>query len=112
MNLLGCAGDDESKDLKFRRQNNILTEVDSDSLPFISFVFKDADNTGNYLRNKGMLQIDIYCSVDYVAENIYNVVVPLVKQVDDIIIAAEGEAPTGITGIYRYRVRFQPLVNS
>ncbi len=112
MTLLGCADDDESKNLKFRTQNNIITEVDSASLPFISFVFKDADTTGNYLRNKGLLQIDIYCSVDYEAENIYNAVVPLVKQVDEVSIVAEGEALTGITGIYRYRVRFQPLVNS
>ena len=112
MALLGCTDDDESKNLKFRTQNNVLTEVDSSALPFVSFVFKDADTTGNYLRNKGLLQIDICCSADYDAENIYNVIVPLVKQVDDVSIVAEGEALTGITGIYRYRVRFRPLVNS
>lgn len=112
MSIFGDPTDDESKNLKFRRQTKVLTEVDVEQLPFVSFVFIDADVTKNYLRNKGLLELNIYCSADYEAEIIYNAIVPLVKQLDDVSIIAEGEVASGIPGIYCYRVRFRPLVNS
>lgn len=94
-------------------QTNMLTEIDIGTLPFVSFVFIDATPTNNYLRNKGLLEIDIVCSVDYEAGQIYKVIVPLLQQhFDDFRIVAEGEASSGISGIYRYRIRFKPLVNS
>ncbi len=113
MNILGCQDDNESKDLKFRRQSKMLTEVDIGVLPFVSFVFIDASPTNNYLRNKGLLELDIVCSSDYEAEQIYKKIIPLLQQrFEDFRITAEGEVNSGISGIYCYRIRFKPLVSS
>ena len=112
-NIVSCLDEDESKNLKFRRQTKVLTEVDIDMLPFVSFVFIDANPTGNHLMNKGLLELDIVCSVDYEAEIIYKTIVPLIhQQLEDLRIVAEGEVSSGISGIYCYRLRFKPLVNS
>jgi len=113
MRLMGDPIGDEQKNLKFRRQTRELTEVDADVLPFVSFVFIDATPTHNYLCNKGLLELDIYCSVDYQAGQIYRVIKPLLqKNFEDFQVTAEGESSSGISGIYCYRIRFKPFVNS
>lgn len=110
--LLGDPIDDESKNLRFRREELMLSEVKPEIIPFVSFVFIDSLESKNMLRNRGILEVNIFCSVRYEASGIYTRVKTLLKQKFDLQLIHEGQVASGIQGIYCYRVRFRLLVNS
>ena len=71
MSLMGDPFDDEEMNLRFRREEFDITELDSESFPFLTVIFIDTDYTGNYLRNTGLLEIVIYSLCRYDAMRIY-----------------------------------------
>jgi hypothetical protein len=112
LSLLGDPTDDESKNLRFRREELMLTELNTEVIPFLSFVFIDSLESKNYLRNKGILEVNIYCSVRYEAMGIYRRLQALLKENFDIQVIHEGQVASGIQGIYCYRVRYRIIVSS
>ena len=113
MSLMGDPFDDEEINLRFRREEFDITELDSESFPFLTIVFIDTDYTNNYLRNTGLLEIVIYSLGRYDAMRIYERVRTLFrKHYPEMTIVTEGQIYTEVRGMYCYRTRFNPLINS
>lgn len=111
--MLNPQGPEETNG-RFRREEMMLEEVTADKLPFIIFVFlPDGSQTKNYLVNKSLLEVSIYCSTRYEATQVY----PRIKRIlqsnfEDFQVIREGQQPSGIQGVFKYVLRFKPLVNS
>ena len=113
MSLMGDPFDDEEMNLRFRREEFDITELDSESFPFLTVIFIDTDYTGNYLRNIGLLEVVIYSLGRYDAMRIYERVRALFrKHYPEMTIVTEGQIYTEVRGMYCYRTRFNPLINS
>lgn len=112
MEELGNPIGHEAKNLRFRREELMLSELTAEILPFITFVFIDSIESKNMLRNRGILEVNIYCSSQYQAGIIYRRLKDVLKQLYDIQLIHEGQVSSGVSGIYCYRTRFKLLVNS
>lgn len=114
MNLFDNPDTDELRNEKFRREGMYLEEITIDKLPFIIFVFlPDGSSTQNYLVNKSLMEISIYTTTRYEAMLIYKEVKRILQSnFEDMQIIVEGQRPSGILGIFKYIIRFKPLVNS
>ena len=97
---------------KIRREELMLSEIKPEVLPFVTFVFIDSLESKNHLVNRGILEVNIFCSVRYEASGIYSRVKTLLKQKFDLQLIHEGQVASGIQGIYCYRTRFRISVNS
>jgi len=105
--------DDDTCENKLRRTQQDQTQITTDLLPFIDFTFVDAKGTNNFLVNKGLLEVNIYSPTRGIASSIYSAIDDILKDnYEDMIIVAEGQVNSAITGCYCYRVRYKPLVNS
>lgn len=108
--------DEDSKysvlNTKLRREDFAPEQFSDGTLDFIAFYFADADTTGNYLVNAGLLRLDIYVQYRYNAGLIRKRVLQLIRNIFDIRLVAEGQKQSDITNVYKYRLEFLPLVSS
>lgn len=108
--------DEDSKysvlNAKLRREDFAPEQFSDGTLDFIAFYFADADTTGNYLVNAGLLRLDIYVQYRYNAGLIRKRVLQLIRNIFDIRLVAEGQKQSDITNVYKYRLEFLPLVSS
>lgn len=113
MSLMGDPFDDEEMNLRFRREEFDITEINSEAFPFLTILFWDTTETHNYLRNVGLLEITIYSLGRYDASRIFERVRALLrKHYPEMKLTAEGQIYTEVRGMYCYRTRFNPLINS
>jgi hypothetical protein len=113
MSLMGDPFDDEEMNLRFRREEFDITEIDSEAFPFLTILFWDTAETRNYLRNVGLLEITIYSLGRYDASRIFERIRMLFrKHYPEMKLTAEGQIYTEVRGMYCYRTRFNPLINS
>lgn len=112
MDRLGKPSDDKSKNLRCRREEINLNELKPEIVPFVSFVFIDSLKSDNYLRNNGILELNIFCSDRFQAIGIYDRCILLLEQKFEIQVFREGQVNSDISGIYCYRTKFKILVNS
>lgn len=113
MSLMGDPFDDEEMNLRFRREEFDITEIDSEAFPFLTILFLDTDETQNYLKNIGILEITIYSLGRYDASRIFERVRTLLrKYYPEMKLITEGQIYTEVRGMYCYRTRFNPLINS
>jgi len=112
LSIFGITDNDDQLNERIRREECPVELLTTDSLPFLSLVFINAHPTRNYLVNTGVLEMNIYSSTRYDAMQIYRIVKGLLQSREDFAIHAEGQVPSGIVGIYQYRVRFSPLVSA
>jgi hypothetical protein len=110
LGLLGNPTTDEEKDMRVRREDQSPEVLTTDDLDFIAVFFVDAAPTKNYMVNKGYLIVDYYTSIRYNAKLLSERVAELLQGYDEIKLYSEGQAISGITGIYKYRQRYNPLV--
>lgn len=113
MKLMGSPDGDEDKNARFRREECDITDINADSFPFLTILFLDTEGTQNYLINEGLLELNIYSSGRYPAMKIYERVRELLRlNCPEMKIVTEGQVYTEIRGVYCYRVRYNPLINS
>lgn len=113
MSLMGDPFDDEEMNLRFRREEFDITEIDSEAFPFLTILFLDTDETQNYLKNIGILEITIYSLGRYDTSRIFERVRTLLrKYYPEMKLITEGQIYTEVRGMYCYRTRFNPLINS
>lgn len=113
MKLMGNPCGDEEKNARFRREECDITDINADSFPFLTILFLDTEGTRNYLINEGLLELNIYSSGRYMASLIYKRVRELLRlNCPEMKIVTEGQVYTEIRGVYCYRVRYNPLINS
>lgn len=111
--IMGNPYGDEELNARFRREECDITDINADSFPFLTILFLDTESTGNYLINEGLLELNIYSSGRYTAVKIYERVRELLRlYCPEMKIVTEGQVYTEIRGVYCYRVRYNPLINS
>ena len=102
----------KDKNLRFRREDQLADVITAEDTDFIAFYFTDANVTRNHLANKGILNIDYYCSNRYQAQIISARVREIIQANFEITKVYEGQKSSGITGVYKYRERYAPIINS
>ena len=112
LSLLNNPSGNEELNLRCRREDLLVSELSPEAIPFVSFVFIDAQLTNNYLTNNGVLEVNIYTVSRYDAMNIYRRLKELLYSDERYRIIAEGQIPSGISGIFLYRLRLKPIINS
>ena len=115
-NLLGI--DKEADNLldvannKLRREYQTDVNVVSEDVPFISFYFMHSEKLKkNWMLNVGDLYIDIYTHTMYEAGLIAKRFRQLYSQNREVLLNYEGQHFSGVNGIYKYRLIYNPLVD-
>ena len=112
LSLLGNPVGDEQLNNKIRREEqspDVITDADMD---FISLYFIDGIQTKNHLANRGVLQVDFFCATRYSALNLVNQFRSIMKSNwADYKVVHEGQSPSGISGVYKYRLRYVALID-
>ena len=102
----------DEKNNRFRREDFPVDVITIDDTDFLSFYFPDAVATRNHLINKGILNIDYYCSSRYGASLLAKRVKEIINANFDLYKVYEGQKASGIVGVYKYREKYAPLVLS
>ncbi len=115
-NLLGI--DKEADNLldvannKLRREYQTDVNVVPEDVPFISFYFMHSEKLKkNWMLNVGDLYIDIYTHTMYEAGLIAKRFRQLYSQNREVLLNYEGQHFSGVNGIYKYRLIYNPLVD-
>lgn len=102
---------DEQLNNKFRREDAMPELLDKSDLDFIAFFFINSQQTRNAKANEGILEINFYTSFRYNAKRLVERVRELIdNEYPEWGLIAEGQKPSGIIGVYKYRLRFDPLI--
>lgn len=97
---------------KLRREYQTAEIIKPNDAPFISFYFMHAEKTkNNWLVNIGDLFIDIYSNNFYQASQITKRVRKLISANFDILMVYEGQHFSGVTGVHKYRLIYNPLID-
>ncbi len=111
LGLLGSPVGDEQLNNKLRREEqspDVITEADID---FISLYYIDGIQTKNHLANKGVLQVDFFCATRYSGTRLVTQFKKIMKaNWQDYKLAYEGQSPSGVVGVYKYRLRYITLI--
>ena len=115
--LATFGGDDEynlqcALDIKIKRQELSLDQVVVENLPYMTTAFINAHVTRNYLVNHGVLEIITYGSwID--AKSIVKIQKKILQDnFEDYQVTREGQVSSGVSGIYAYSVRYNPIVKA
>lgn len=110
--LLGleAGADDALARGKLRREDPPPETVTADAVEFVAFYFAEAKPTENYLVNEGALRLDIYARSREAAGALRTRCAQLARQLLRTPVAAEGQVKSEITGVYKYRLEYRPLV--
>ena len=113
LEIMGNPTDDEERNLRFRREDFDISEIDSENFPFMTITFADANESDNCLRNIGILEINIFTSTRYTASVIYDIMNKIIRyNLNDMKIISEGQVYAGVRGMYCYRIRYNPVINA
>lgn len=115
-NLLGI--DKTADDLldvannKLRREYQTDENIEPTDVPFISYYFMHSEKFNkNWLVNIGDLYVDIYTHNMYSAGLIAKCFRKIVSDNMEIQLNYEGQHYSGVNGIYKYRLIYNPLVD-
>lgn len=96
-----------SKKINLQMLNMGLFEIIN--FPLVSIYFSDASISDNFLVNYAVLRIETYTTNRLQAK-------PLVKSIKNIMrdkfnlrIVAEGEQPSDVKNVYKYRIEYLPM---
>ncbi len=96
---------------KLRREYQTDTNIESGDVPFISFYFMHSSKfKKNWLVNVGDLYVDIYAHSMYEAGNIAKRFRELFAENREVMLNYEGQHYSGVNGIYKYRLIYNPLI--
>jgi hypothetical protein len=97
---------------KMRREYQTAEVIKAKDAPFISFYFMHSEKTkNNWLVNKGDLYVDIYAHNMYKAGLISKRFRALIADNFKILMVYEGQHFSGVTGVYKYRLIYNPLID-
>jgi hypothetical protein len=114
MRLLGIKdiADLEEVNGKLRREYQTDDVISSEDTPFLSYYFMHAEKTkNNWCANKGDLYVDIYTHTMYDAGMIAKRFRQILCEHTEIMLNYEGQHFSGVTGIYKYRLIYNPLID-
>ena len=97
---------------KLRREYQTADVIEHKDIPFISFYFMHSEKTkSNWLVNVGDLYIDIYAdnmhSISLIAKRFRKIV----SSKMEILLNYEGQHYSGVNGVYKYRLIYNPLID-
>lgn len=97
---------------KLRREYQTDGNIEPTDVPFISFYFMHAEkNKNNWLVNVGDLYVDIYTDTMYKAGQISKAFRRVIKTHMESLLNYEGQHYSGVNGVYKYRLIYNPLVD-
>ncbi len=97
---------------KLRREYQTDENIEPTDVPFISFYFMHAEkNKNNWLVNVGDLYVDIYTDTMYKAGQISKAFRRVIKTHMESLLNYEGQHYSGVNGVYKYRLIYNPLVD-
>lgn len=115
--LVGIVDSSDLKDCMNRIRRGIqpvATANDSPSLFFAYYVVPSYGiNTKNYMANTGIIEFDIYFKHRGQMVKLFKAInAVLKKNYEDMVLVAEGNNESPVTGLNSYMFRVEPLVNS
>ena len=113
--LLGITDNTNNEQLnnKIYREELPIVQITPEALPFLYIVFINAHATNNFMVNKGVLELSVYAGTRYDAMNIIRACKEILQNnYEDYQIIHEGQVSSGVSGIYKYILRFTPLIES
>ena len=97
---------------KLRREYQTDDVIEYKDIPFISYYFMHSEKTkNNWLVNIGDLYVDIYASDMYTISQIAKRFREIVSSNMEILLNYEGQHYSGVDGVYKYRLIYNPLVD-
>lgn len=97
---------------KLKREYQTPDVIHPKDAPFISFYFMHSEKTrNNWLVNIGDLYIDIYYHNFSQAKQITTRLRKLISEYLNILMVYEGQHFSGVTGVYKYRLIYNPLID-
>lgn len=97
---------------RLRREFQTADVIEADEVPFISYYFLHAEKSkSNWLVNVGDLCIDIYADSIYTAGLIAKRFRKIVGNHMEILLNYEGQHYSGVDGVYKYRLIYNPLMD-
>jgi hypothetical protein len=103
----------DDKNTRVRREDYPVVPITSDILPFVSLIFINSHQSRNFMVNNGVLELSIYASTRYDALNVYRSCKSILQSnYEDFAIAHEAQVPSGVVGIYKYSIRFSPMISA
>lgn len=97
---------------KVQREILAPETIKPEDAPFIYIICVNAYVTNNWMRNNAIMEIGAYTGSRYDAINIIRACHRLLRTYDGYSIIHEGQVSSGVSGIYKYAIRFSPLINS
>ena len=99
-----------SKKVNLQELNMALFEPKN--MPLVSIYIPDADITNNYLVNKALLRIEVFTSTRAKAKGLVKVIRKIMRDKIHLHTVAEGQQPSDIQNVYKYRLEYLPAVFS
>lgn len=102
----------EEQNRKIRREYQTADVIEPEDAPFISVYFMHAEKSkNNWLVNIGVLYVDIYTHSMYEAQEISLLFRMILADDFQPLLNYEGQHYSGVTGVYKYRLIYNPLMN-
>lgn len=99
-----------SKKVNLQELNMALFEPKN--MPLVSIYIPDADITNNYLVNKALLRIEVFTSTRVKAKSLVKVIRKIMRDKIHLHTVAEGQQPSDIQNVYKYRLEYLPAIFS
>lgn len=99
-----------SKKVNLQELNMALFEPKN--MPLVSIYIPDADITNNYLVNKALLRIEVFTSTRAKAKGLVKAIRKIMRDKIHLHTVAEGQQPSDIQNVYKYRLEYLPAVFS
>lgn len=112
MLLLGSPSTLDEQNNRLRREIQTADVIEETDIPFVSFYFDGSTKSKvNYMANKGDLYFDIYAGSIYVISQIAKAIRKLLSGNMEIAFMYEGQQPSGVNGVYKYRLIYNPIID-
>lgn len=97
---------------KLRREYQTDDVIKSDDVPFISYYFMHSEKAKtNWMVNIGDLYVDIYADTMYKISQISRCFRRILAEHMEIMLNYEGQHYSGVNGVYKYRLIYNPLID-
>ena len=97
---------------KLRREYQTADVIERKDIPFISYYFMHSEKSkNNWLVNIGDLYVDIYADSMYTISQIAKRFREVVSSNMEILLNYEGQHYSGVDGVYKYRLIYNPLID-
>ena len=91
---------------KINLQEINLELFDVKNMPCVSIYFPNVEPSNNYLVNTALLRIESYTINRISAKKIIGVIRKVLKYHFDLYLIAEGEQPSDIKNLYKYKLEY------